>query len=289
MSKAENYYDQDFAPPPARRTERGCFYYGCLFSLILAAIVAVLIALALVFVYRAASRAITQYTDTAPMAIAAPSLSEEEAAEVLERARAFKEATNEGREATLTLTGPELNALLNANPDVKGRAAVDIVGDELRGEVSVPFRFPGFGQRYLNAKCALNASIDGGDVVVKVVDAEVRGRPVPEEAMKQLREGNLAEDVRKDPDLEKTIRRIESLTIKDGKITIRSRVKSARSEEAEGRPAGEEEEGGRPRPGPEPGADDAASKRADPPGGLIGDFPPEVPKAEGSPTEPNQP
>src|SRR5262245_52326652 len=161
MSKPEGYYGDEFGPATAPpRRERGCFYYGCLFSLILATIAAILLAIVLVFLYRFTSQTLGQYTDTVPMPIPPPTLSKEETNAVVERAKAFKKAVDDGEAATLTLTGPELNALLNTEPNIAGHAAVDIVGDELRGQISLPLNLPIFGLRYLNGKAALRASID---------------------------------------------------------------------------------------------------------------------------------
>jgi hypothetical protein len=256
MSKPEGYYVDDVYGAPPRR-ERGCFFYGCLFTAILAAIAVVFVVILGVFAFRFASRTLNQYTDTVPMPIPASTLSKEETDEVVARAKAFKEAVNEGHAATLTLTGPELNALLNSEPNIAGKASVDIVGDELRGWASIPFDLPFFGRRYLNGKGALRASIEDGEPVVHVQDFEVKGRPLPPDVLKQAREKNLAEEFRPDPELEKTLRRIESLTIKDGTITIHSRErKNVEAEPEEGEAPTKEEA---PDPDAEPKAEVPAS------------------------------
>jgi hypothetical protein len=253
MSKPEGYYVDDIGSKPPQR-ERGCFYYGCLFSAILAGIAAILIVVAMFFLYRFASRTIGQYTDTAPMPMPPLALPKDEADAAIARAKAFKEAVDEGQAATLVLTGPELNALLSSDPNLAGRVAFDIVDDELRGWVSIPMDLPGFGRRYLNGKGALRASLDDDEgLVVHVQDLEVRGKPLPADVLNPMRERNLAENVRTDPEMQKTLRRIESLTIRDGKITIQSRErKKAEDEETDEAPAKPDEPEPESDPKPEP-------------------------------------
>jgi hypothetical protein len=274
MSKGDNYYVDEL--PPARR-ERGCFFYGCLFSLIAAAVMAILVGVGFFFLYRFAKQTVAQYTDTAPMALPAPTLPEAEVQALKDRVEAFKKAVDNQEEATLTLTGPELNALINSDPDMKGRAALDIEGDQLKGQVSIPFPFPGLGRRYLNGKASLKASLDGGVLIVTLQDLEVKGKPLPPEAMAQLRAENLAQDAYKDPKQAEVLRKIESIEVKDGKITIRSRSKPGEKPE----PAAKTEEP------PDQAEPAPAEPRAEP--GLIGDFPPVQPEPKPVPAEPDRP
>jgi hypothetical protein len=279
MSKGDNYYVDEIAPPA--RKERGCFFYGCLFSLILAAAVALLLVIVFFFLYRFASQKISKYTDTVPMAIPAPDMPEEEVKALKERVDAFKKAVDEGEESTLTLTGPELNALINSDDDMKGRAAVDIEGEQLKGQVSIPFPFPGLGQRYLNGKASLKASLVDGVLIVTLQELEVKGKPLPPEVMSQLRAENLAQEAYKDPDNAKILRKIKSLEIKDGRVTIRSRT--AADDEAE---KTKEESGEDTVSPPEPKTEmpDPDAPKAVP--GLIGDFPPEPPEPPVAPDRP---
>jgi hypothetical protein len=53
----------------------------------------------------------------------------------------FKKAAENGQDATLTLTGVELTALLRSDEDFKERVAVTVEGDKLKGQVSLPFDF----------------------------------------------------------------------------------------------------------------------------------------------------
>jgi hypothetical protein len=286
MSKDDNYYVDEL--PPARR-ERGCFFYGCIFALILAALIVITLGILAYVGYRFVSRTIVQYTDTAPMALPAPTLPEEEVQALKGRVDAFRKAVDEGQDATLTMTGEELNALINSDPDFQGRVAVDIEGDQLKGQVSIPFHFPGLGQRYANGKASLKASIDDGLLIVRMQDFEIPGRPLPKQVLDQFRAENLAKNAYDDPEQAETLRKIEKLEVKDGKITIHARPPS--DEEADDEPKAEPAEEKAPAEPAEPVEEKAPTDPAEPKAepGLIGDFPPEAPEPPPTPEVPERP
>src|SRR5262249_59726292 len=104
----------------------------------------------------------------------------------------FKKAAENGQDATLTLTGDELTALLQSDENFKDRVAVTVEGDKLKGQVSLPFDFPGLGRRYFNGSATVTASPENGVLMVTVDQAEEKGQPVPENGMEHLRKANLA-------------------------------------------------------------------------------------------------
>lgn len=208
-------------PPPARK-QHGCLFYGCLITAILAFITILCIALGTYFLYRFTTRIVEQYTDTAAMELPKSNLDEAQIQTLKKRVEDFKKATEEGREDTLTLTGDELTALLQSDAKLKDRIAVAVEGDKLKGQVSLPFDFPGLGRRYFNGAVTLKASLENGDLRVTLDQAEVKGQPVPENVMEHLRKENLAKDAYDKEENARVLRRIKSLEIKDGKIIIQS-------------------------------------------------------------------
>ena len=70
----------------------------------------------------------------------------------------------------LVLTSDDLNALIEENPELKGRIYVKVEGDEVKGRVSFPLdklnchcRWP-FKGRYLNGEADLKASLFDGEL-----------------------------------------------------------------------------------------------------------------------------
>jgi hypothetical protein len=212
---------------PQAPKQRGCLFYGCLFASILALITIIAVAVGMYFLYRFTTRIVGEYTDTAPMALPRPNLDDVQIQALKQRVENFKKATENGQDATLTLTGDELTALLQSDKDLKDRVAVAVEGDKLKGQVSLPFDFPGLGRRYFNGSAKFKASLEDGVLIVTVDQAEVKGQPVPESVMEHLRKENLARDAYKNEDNARVLRRIKSLQLKDGTILIQSRAKSS--------------------------------------------------------------
>ena len=54
---------------------------------------------------------------------------------------------------------------------------------------------------------------------------QIKGQSLPESIMTQLRAQNLAQDAYRDPKNAATLRKFQSIEIKDGKIIIKARAK----------------------------------------------------------------
>ena len=126
-------------PPPAVRKQHGCFFYGCIIAGILALLFVILmVVLAFVF-YNFASNAVKQYTSTTPLELPKVAMPEEERKALKDRVEAFRKSVHEGRATeTLVLTSDDINALIDEQPDLKGRFYVKVEGDEVKGLVSMP-------------------------------------------------------------------------------------------------------------------------------------------------------
>ena len=75
-------------------------------------------------------------------------------------------------------------------------------GNEVKGLVSIPLSGLGWlGKgRYLNGDATFKVSLENGVLMVTAEQIQVKGVPIPESVMSQLRSENLAQDAYKDPE-----------------------------------------------------------------------------------------
>ena len=224
-------------PPPQATRRRGCFFYGCITVLV----VAVLLGIAGFFAVRYGlskfAAFVTQYTETSPGTLPSVQASPAEYAELNKRVTAFNDALATRKAAPpLVLTGDEINALIANDPawkQLKGKLYVMIEGDQIKGQVGMPMddglaQLPGLSRlkgRFLNGSASLKISLQGGTLFVTMQSLQVKGQSPPENIMAQLRARNLAQNIYNDPKNAETIRNLESIEVKDGKITIKSSAK----------------------------------------------------------------
>jgi hypothetical protein len=233
--QAPKYTPESQQPP----RQHGCFFYGCIIASILMALVAILIAVVIYFSFRFVNQLVEEYTDTAPRELPKVEMPVDRREALTKRVEDFRKAVQEGKAVEpLVLTSDDLNALIEEQPDLKGRIHVRIEGSELKGQVSIPLeRFsqvPFLGMlkgRYLNGEADLKASFSEGVLIVTLDGFEVNGKRPPEEIMAKIRQQNLAKDAYNDPKNAEMLRKVESMEIKDGKITIKVRAKPSESTE----------------------------------------------------------
>ncbi|HEX72762.1 MAG TPA: hypothetical protein ENN65_05570 [Candidatus Hydrogenedentes bacterium] len=210
----------------------GACVIGCLGCCVL---LVVLIATPIVGGYLFAKHLVESYTDTKPVVFPEPGLTAEETESLLARVLEFKAAIDEGRRQELSLSGDELNAALRAYPDAASIAQhvyFRLEGDRIRGEISFPmemFKLPFMQGRYLNGSGEFQISLKDGMLDVRLLSLAVRDIPLPEPAMAQLAEENLAKDIIQDPEIQALLRKIESLEVRDGRLILVSREKNTES------------------------------------------------------------
>src|SRR5262249_23474004 len=105
MSHLEPDSTAYYSEPPRARKQRGCLFYGCLITAILALVTIIAVAIGIFFLYRFTSRIVEEYTDSAPMALPQPNLDEVQVEALKQRVENFKKAAEDGQDATLSLTG----------------------------------------------------------------------------------------------------------------------------------------------------------------------------------------
>ena len=196
-----NQPNSTFADSPAAEKSFpwGCLLGGCL-SVVLLIVIG--ISASLYAGYRLYRSQLDAYTSTTPVEIQTVEYSAEEVAAVKQRIEDFKNALEKGEAPEqLVLTADEINAIISSEPDLKGKFFVKIADGEITGEASfpVPEVIPLGKGRYFNGAMSLKASLEDGVLIVQIDDAEVNGKPVPEEFMTGLRNENIAKDAYKDP------------------------------------------------------------------------------------------
>ncbi len=219
----------DPAPPPIRK-KRGCLFYLC----ITFAVLVLLGCLAVFLTVRFIKGQIAAYTDSAPMSLPKVEMSDADYKRLDQRVKSFADAIEAGKAGgPLVLTEQDVNALLvkSANAaELADKVHVSLSGSEVKGQVSIPLNGLGWiGKgRYLNGEAAFKVSLDNGVLIVTAKEIKVKGKALPEKFMSQLRQENLAQDAYKNPKNAETIRKLDAIEVKDGRVIITPRnAKSA--------------------------------------------------------------
>jgi hypothetical protein len=204
---------------PVKR-RRGCLFYGCLTSCIL-----VLVLLAGLILGYLKIR--NFFTDTKPTPLPTVAMSDAEMQQVRQRVDTFSSDVRSARSTQpLSLSGNEINALIATDPHwkaLKGKLYVTIEGDQVKGQLSVPTADVGlaiFKNRYINGSAALNVSLKNGTLFLSIQSLSIKGRPIPEKYMQQVRAQNLAQGVNDDPKASAGLNKLKSIEVKDGKLII---------------------------------------------------------------------
>jgi hypothetical protein len=269
----EFYQAPKFTPEPyPTRREHGCFFYGCIIASVLALLAVVAIGVVTYLGFRLLGRVVEEWTATAPSELPKVEMPAEEREVLKDRVNEFKTAVASGAPSEpLVLTSTELNALIEEDPNLKGKIFVTIEGDKVKGKVSLPLDALAKGPfrtmlqgRYLNGEAELKAWLKDGTLFVTLDSIEVNGKRPPEEFMRDLRQQNLAKDAYKDPKQAEWLSKVESMEIRDGKIIIKVRPKSSETAKKIVRPSTTSEDSSRLAPGPKSAAPPEA-KPAPPP------------------------
>ena len=210
------------------RKGRGCFFYGCLTTVVLFLVCA----LGLYFGARLMlNRAIEKYTVTTPVPVRQVEGTPEEIKAVQDRFKGFAEAIrSKGPAEPLVLSEKDLNLLINNVAELeqfKNHLYVAIEGRKLRGTMSLPLDSLGFSKlqgRYFNGVAELKASLENGVLQVTLDTLEVNGEPLPEHLMAGVRGQNLARDVYKDQKSLEVLRQLETIEVDDGRVLVKPRA-----------------------------------------------------------------
>jgi hypothetical protein len=212
-------------PSPAPK-RRGCFFYGCLTAVVLLLLAGLLV----FFVIRFARNKFNSLTDSQPLKMPKVEMTDTEFQILQQRVKAFGGALEQGKALEpLTLSERDLNALIALSGNTKelaDKVHVSLNGNQVKGMVSIPLSGLGWlGKgRYLNGEATFKVSLENGVLIVTAEDIRVKGQPIPESVMSQLRHENLAKDAYKDPKNAEAIRKFESIQVEDSQVTVKART-----------------------------------------------------------------
>lgn len=210
--------------PPKKR---GCLFYGCLSMVILGLVLALMLGVGLYVAKRTVTKLVNDYSDTSPQTIETITYPPPQRQALQAQLDAFKAAVDGGKPGIeLILNASDLNVLIGENPALRGKLFLAFDDDKVTGKVSFPLDDYGplkLKGRYLNGTAALRVAIESGQLDIRVDSVDVRGKPLPEPLMKELKKNNLAKDAGNNPDQAEQLKKISSLQIKDGKVILRSK------------------------------------------------------------------
>ncbi|MEZ6091108.1 MAG: hypothetical protein R3C05_24420 [Pirellulaceae bacterium] len=253
MSNAA-YEPQDPNAIPVQKSGKGCFFYGCLASVVL--IVLILVCSGGVYWY--AMGQFQKYTSATPQELPVVELEEAELQELEGRVDGFKNKLESGATVEpLILTADEINAMIARDEDVRGKVFVKINDGQITGDVSIPI-----ANRYLNASASFEASIVNDNLFVNLKSASVKGEPVPQEFIDQMGAENLAKEFNKNPEASKVIKRLESISIEGDKIILIPKAETGEAEQPVEQ--ADAEQASEPADASDPSSDNADSDAADP-------------------------
>lgn len=215
------------APP---RKGLGCFARGCLIVLVFAIVLAIACFAGMYWglhrhsalFYGSYWLAKTRSLAEAPSPVPEFSTSDQRTQSIQERWQEFEQRTRAGQPAQIELSADDINSLIAANDDVRGKVFASVEGNQLRLQASAPIgRFFGRPGYHFN-----------GDVIIELNGAQsldnpqfsritVNGEQVPTDFLnwkyrsRQLRE-YLAD--------QQNAYEIGTIEIRDGKVILRSRI-----------------------------------------------------------------
>lgn len=168
-------------PPPAQRGT-GCCAKGCLI------LVVFFIALGIAFVggsYLAVRYLRTEYFPRTHVQLSTTMAPEPEQEAVRVRWDAFEKAARAGEPARIELTVNDLNALIDSDPKLRGKAHVSIDNNAGHLQVSVPLgEVRWLRGHYINAECTVQPAVGGNPADARITSIVVNGHPVGEEVLR---------------------------------------------------------------------------------------------------------
>lgn len=169
-------------PPPPPPHETGCFAKGCLILLVFCFF------LALAFIggtFYAVRYLRTTYFPATAIQLPPNPATEEEQHLALANWEIFERKARAHLPARIEMTAAELNALIAAQPELRGKALVSIDEHDLAHlRVSFPLaEVKWLRGHYVNGECAVRAAADGNPANARFTRVIVNGESVPEEAL----------------------------------------------------------------------------------------------------------
>ncbi|MDC0357646.1 hypothetical protein OAO01_02440 [Oligoflexia bacterium] len=222
--------DQYGIPVKEEKKKKGCFYYGCITSIVLLVIIFLLGVWGWQKLTGAVVEAVMPYTDSQPRTLPTVNVDPAEYEAVSAKIADFEAALDSNMQAELILNSAEINSMIASDEQLKplrNHLFVGIEGNDIVGEVAVPLddipMLNGLEGRYLNGFARFEVSLKEGILFVNIENLEVKGEPLPDDIMGQLRNQNLGKELYENEESVKYIKQFESIEVRDGQLIIRAR------------------------------------------------------------------
>jgi hypothetical protein len=176
------------------------------------------------FLYWRVRKLRAEFSDTQLKAVSVAEANADTARRLSRTVEQFQRAVKEGRREQFVFTDLQLNQIVSTLPavrELRGRALFTIVDNHLKVEAGIPLdQIPGFQGRYFNGTFTLDLRLENGALNLRVLEAEVRGQPLPPLIMQQLRQRNLADQALQNPEFRQQIDGLKALRIEGGKLVV---------------------------------------------------------------------
>ena len=216
-----------------KKTGHGCLFWGG----IIAAILFLFLLLAAYGTFRYFKHLVVEYTDTKPLPAPVVQLSGAEITNLQQRIHGFDQAIkNDKPVEPLSLSADEVNALIakeaksNASP---ARLYFSFNSNQVQAQLSLPTDGTGVRMlkgRYFNGSGEFAVSLQNGRLNVNVKSLSVKGRPLPENFMVQIRQQNFADGWTNDVNFNQAIAKLEEIKIEDNKLIVIPKPHEAKPE-----------------------------------------------------------
>ena len=204
-------------------SRRGCLFY----TGIAIAISIVVLLIASYAGYRYAKSLVNRFTDTEPMAVPAPALTEAETLPVRERIKVFGNALQQGNSPEpLAISADEANALFAYTPElttVRGKMQFDFQGSNVFAQFSIPAEDLGLKPlkgRYVNASGTFVVGVSNGLLNVNARNLSAKGEPLPETFMNRIAPQNFAFKLNQQSNAQPVIGRIGEVRVENGRLLV---------------------------------------------------------------------
>ena len=204
--------------------ERGnCFLYGCVTVVILCLLGGLVAFLTLRY---AMQQVREKFTAEAPIELPTVQMDQTAINSLIERVDKYADDLR-GDDALepITLTEPEINALLQNHPDLKetygDHVYLTLAENAVTAQMSLPLDWlPLFRERYFNGTATFDVAFSNGRFQIYLDSASVKGEDVPSEQLREFRRENFGDMWEDDPDARELIREIETVSISQEGVTI---------------------------------------------------------------------
>jgi hypothetical protein len=215
---------------PPRRKGLGCFARGCLIFLVFAIVLGIACVGGVFWglhrhsalFYGTYWLAKTRSLAEAPVAVPEFTGSDQQLQAVQERWQEFEQKARAAQPAEIELTADDINSMIAASRDLRGKIFVSIIGSEVRVQTSVPLgEFLGRPGYYFNSNIVFNSkgaqSLDN----LQLDRLTINGEQAPRDVLNwKYRSRRLRDYVADFLDTHN----IGTVEVRDSKVTLRSRM-----------------------------------------------------------------